>query len=298
MGYDDAPVLLYNVDPGAPSARPSREAPAQFPAALAQMSAVATDELKANLGVYDASLGARSNESSGRAIIARQNEGEVANFVYIDNQIKALKRLGEILVDAIPHYYDADRSIRILGEDNAEKFVRVNQTVIDQQTGQPVTINDLSRGKYDVTCTVGKSFDTARMELAEAAQALSQNPGPLGMLGQYAMVKSLDAPGMDEIKTAFRKALVEMGLLEPGEKDQPPPPPQPDPKAMSDAEKNMAQAKLYAQQARKTDAEADGLEMTNLASALQLGVGLGEMGITQNQSQPMQPPLGVDPGVM
>lgn len=298
MGYDDAPVLLYNVDPGSPSARPSREAPAQFPAALAQMSAVATDELKANLGVYDASLGARSNESSGRAIIARQNEGEVANFVYIDNQIKALKRLGEILVDAIPHYYDADRSIRILGEDNAEKFVRVNQTILDQQTGEPVTINDLSRGKYDVTCTVGKSFDTARMELAEAAQALSQNPGPLGMLGQYAMVKSLDAPGMDEIKTAFRKALVGMGLLEPGEKDQPPAPQQPDPKDMSDAEKNMAQAKLYAQQARKTDAEADGLEMANLASALSLGVDLGEMGITPNQSQPMPPSGGLEPGVM
>src|SRR6185312_5481991 len=125
MGYDDAPVLMYNIDPQNPNARPQREPMPQLPQALANLAAISGDELKATLGVYDASLGAQSNETSGRAIMARNNQADTANFVYIDNQVKALKRLGEILVDAIPAYYDAERSIRILGSDLAEKYVQI-----------------------------------------------------------------------------------------------------------------------------------------------------------------------------
>lgn len=293
MGYDDPPVLLYNrdVSGGSEAATPQRQPMANFPAALVQMSQVATDELKANLGVYDASVGARSNETSGRAILARQNEGDIANFVYVDNQVKALKRLGEILVDSIPHYYDAERSIRILGEDNAEKYVQINKPMVDQQTGETYVLNDLSRGKYDVTVTVGKNFDTARMELAEAAQALSAQPGPAGMLGQYMLMKSIDVPGADEYVSAFRKVLVMQGLLEPGEGDQPPPPPQPNPKEVASAEKDKASA-------IKLTAEAEGQELQNMQMATQMGVEAGLAGmpppIPNGQLSPsgLQPPQG------
>lgn len=290
MGFDDPPVLLYNVDPLAPSGSPTREPMAQFPAALANISAIATDELKADLGVYDASIGARSNESSGRAILARQNEGEIANFVYVDNQIKALKRLGEVLVDAIPAYYDAERSIRILGEDNAEKYVQINKPMIDQQTGQTVVLNDLSRGKYDVTVTVGKSFDTARMELAEAAQALAASPGPGGLLGQYMLIKSLDVPGMDEMVGAFRKVLVMQGLLEPGEDEQPPPPPQPNPKDVADAAVKESQARLNDVKAQQIIAETPANVAKTEAEAMDKAM---QAGMTVGMSAPINFPPGV-----
>jgi len=291
MGYDDPAVILYNNDPGAPP--PQRQPMANFPAAMVQMSQVATDEMKASLGVYDASIGARSNETSGRAILARQNEGDIVNFVYVDNQVKALKRLGEILVDAIPHYYDADRSIRILGEDNAEKYIRINHVIQDQQTGELVTMNDMSRGKYDVTVTVGKSFDTARMELAEASQALSAQPGPFGMLGQFMLLKSIDVPGMDEFVKAARKVLVAQGLLEPSEGDQPPPPPPPNPKDVADAKQKDAQAAL-------NNAKAEGQELQNaeLAAALGMqGLELPGMGSPDMGMQPGMPPQGAPVGM-
>jgi hypothetical protein len=268
LGYDDPPVLLYNVDPAAPQARPTREPPAAFPAALSNVSALAIDEIKATTGVYDASLGARSNESSGRAILARQQEADISNYVYIDNHLKALKYTGEILVDLIPKVYDATRTIRILGEDGAEKFVTVNKIVRDLETGEVRVINDLTRGKYDVVVSTGKSFETQRMEIAEVAEALSRIPGPVGMIGQYLLIKNLDAPDMDEMLKAVRRALVQAGLLEPNQDDPPPPqPPPPNPKDVADAELKSAQAqKALAQaaqiaattpaQAAKSDAEA------------------------------------------
>lgn len=287
LGYDDPPVLLYNADPAAPSGSPQREPMSQLPTSLVQLAGIATDELKMVTGVYDASIGARSNETSGRAILARQNEGETANFVYTDNQVKALKRLGEILVDAIPHYYDAERSIRILGDDNAEKYIKINRPTLDEQTGEVYIVNDLSRGRYDVTVTVGRSFDTARMELAEAAQALSQQPGPFGMLGQLMLMKSLDVPGMDEFVKAARQVVVNAGLLKPGEGDDPPPAPEPNPKDVADAEQKAASAKL-------NNAKAEGQQLQNVADAQALQLAYGSPP-PEPMPQPMpmnEPPQG------
>jgi len=269
LGYDDPPVLLYNVDPQAPQARPTREPPAQFPAAFANLSAIAIDEIKATTGIYDASLGARSNETSGRAILARQQEADISNYVFIDNHLKALKFTGEILVDLIPKVYDATRTIRILGEDGAEKFVKINTLVRDVETGQIITINDLSRGKYDVVVSTGKSFETQRMEVAEIAEALSRAPGPLGMIGQYLLVKNLDAPGLDELLTAVRRVLVAQGLLEPGENDPPPPPPPPpNPKDVADAELKAAQAQKTLAQTQQILATTPAqVEKTNAETA-------------------------------
>lgn len=245
MGYDDAPVLLYNIDPASPQARPTREPPATFPVAFANMSAIAIDEIKATSTTYDASVGARGNETSGRAILARNQEGEIANFVFSNNHLKAREYEGMILVDLIPKVYDATRTIRILGEDGAEKFVKINRPIRDIETGEVKIINDLSAGKYDLVVTAGKSFDTQRLETAEVAEALSRSPGPLGMIGQYLLVKSIDAPGMDEMIQAIRKVLVQQGLLEPGEDDKPPAPAPPDPKVVADVELKSAQARNF-----------------------------------------------------
>jgi energy-coupling factor transporter ATP-binding protein EcfA2 len=133
------------------------------------------------------------------------------------------------------------------------------------ETGKTVILNDLSVGKYGVYVTVGKSFDTGRMELAETAQALAQTGGPIGMLGNYMLLKSLDVPGGDEFKDAARKVMVGMGLLEPGDGDQPPPPPQPNPKDVASAENQAAQA-------QKNLAQAEGQSLENQAFAMQLGI--------------------------
>lgn len=253
------PALLYNHKDanGNPLPPPAREAPPAFPAALAQAAAISSDDIKAATGIYDASLGARSNETSGRAILARQREGDVANFDYIDNLAYALKYDFEIINDLIPVIYDTERQIRIIGEDGAEKVVAVNKPVFDQQTGQWITLNDLSRGRYDISVTVGPSYTTQRLEAAEALMQLANDPTPIGMVAKLGFLESLDTPGLDHLKKAARKLLVAQGLLEPEEGEEPPPPPEPNPKDVADAEKSASQAALNA-------AKAEGQQIDNV----------------------------------
>jgi hypothetical protein len=294
------PVLLYKADPSLPnSGKPSREPTAQFPAALAQAAAISSDDIKAATGIYDASLGQRSNETSGRAILARQREGDVANFDYIDNLSYAMKYDFEVTNDLISKIYDTERQIRIIGEDGAEKVIRVNQVILDQQTGQEVTLNDLSRGRFDIAVTVGPSYTTQRMEAAEAMMQLANDPSPIGMVAKYGFIKSLDAPGLEEVRKAARKILVQGGLLEPEEGEQPPQQ-QPDPAQIAQAEKNSADAEKakaqsvsYMASAQKDSAQADSIQLDNLTKEQQLRIQqMTETFLTENigrQGAPLGP---------
>ena len=125
------PFQLYNPDPKAPGP-PQRMGGPDVPVALIQEAQMASEEIKAVTAIYDASLGGQGNETSGRAIYARQQQGEIATFNYQDNMSKGVQRTYEIIIDLIPEIYDTERELRILGNDGAEDYVRVNQIVYDQ----------------------------------------------------------------------------------------------------------------------------------------------------------------------
>jgi hypothetical protein len=79
------------------------------------------NDLKATTGFYDASLGERGPEQSGRAILARQKQGEIGSVHFSDNLTRAQWALGRQLLDLIPKIYDAPRILRIKGSDGTMK---------------------------------------------------------------------------------------------------------------------------------------------------------------------------------
>ncbi|KMM77075.1 hypothetical protein ACP93_02620 [Xanthomonas sp. NCPPB 1128] len=247
---------------------PKRSQQAEIPAALLQLAAMDNEDIKASTGRYNASLGATSNETSGRAINARKLQGAVATFNYLDNLGYAIQYTYEILVDMIPRVYDTQRVVRVLGADGGEKWKTLYQEVVDPETGQTIVLNDIRKGKYDVTITVGPSFATQRMEAVDAfTQMLGQMgpglPPPIAALMAYTAIKNMDLPGSEELDEAFRKILVEQGVIPPKDGEEPPKPQQPDPKVQAEAGKTAAQAQL-------AQAQAEGQQLENLTIAQQL----------------------------
>ena len=255
---EDYPYLPLNDDA---DGMPERAKQAEVPAALIQAAGMDNDDIKAGTGIYDPSLGAQSQETSGVAIQRRQNQSQVSTFNYADNLAYAIRHEYEILIDMIPKVYDTPRVVRILGQDGAAQWKQLYQTVQDPQTGQTSVVNDISKGKYDVTVTVGPSFATQRMEAVQAfAQLAGQIGGsfpPLAELLAYQVVKNLDLPGNDDVADAVRRILVNQGLLEPQEGDKPPPNQQgPNPMQQAQAQKLAADAQFTQARAQKTQAEA------------------------------------------
>lgn len=177
---------------------------AQVPTGLANEAMLASDEIKSIIGIFDASLGARSNESSGRAIQARQAQGDIATFNYQDNMSKGIRRTYELLIDLIPKIYDTQRIVRIIGKDEGEKFVEINAKTQDAMTGEINVVNDLSKGQYDVIVTVGPNFATQRMEALETYTQLAQaNPQMWAVAGDVIM-KNMDLPGAEQISDRMK----------------------------------------------------------------------------------------------
>jgi hypothetical protein len=184
-----------------PPQRQVYEPPVQ---AITQAEQVAVDHMKAATGIYDASLGNRSNETSGIGIRARKMQGDVANYHYVDNLTTAITHEGRILVDLIPKIYDRPgRVVRIIGEDGTEKSVPVNAPFREQSNGMQ-KFYDLSAGRYDVAVAVGPSYATKRQESAESMMQFAQVAPEL--VPRYAdlLVTAMDWPGADAIADRIR----------------------------------------------------------------------------------------------
>jgi hypothetical protein len=210
--------LPYNPDPVA--GRPTREPGKQVPIELVTLAQQDADDIKATTGYFDPSLGAHGNETSGKAIIARQQEGDVGSYVYIDNLGKAIRQTGEVLLDMIPDIYDTERQIRILKDDGKEEFVTINQSVKDEQSGESVDVTDRSKAKFEVRVTIGPSYTTLRQEASERLLQVGAAWPTLFQIAPDVVLKGLDIPESGELEARIRKYLITTGAIEPNDEEK------------------------------------------------------------------------------
>ena len=212
------PYLEVNPDvtdgQGAVLPLPQRAAPPLAQTGLIQAKLGASDDIKATTGQYDSSLGATSNERSGRAILARERQGDTGTYHFVDNLARAIRYGTRQLVDLIPKIYDTQRIARIIGMDGETSTVRIdpmqNEPVrrIMDETGIVIEkIYNPSVGKYDVAVTTGPSYATKRQEAMDAmGQILQANPNLWQIAGDL-FVKNMDWPGAQEIAKRLQKMI-------------------------------------------------------------------------------------------
>jgi hypothetical protein len=262
-GYEDKwktantnnwPYLEVNPDvtdgQGAVLPLPQRAQPPMASSGLLQAKAGASEDIKSTTGQYNASLGMGSNERSGKAILARQREGDVGTFHYGDNLTRAVRHVARQLVDLIPKIYDTQRIARIIGEDGETKMVKINpdqpqpvNKIVNEQGIVIEKIYNPGVGKYDVVATTGPGYATKRQEALEAmAQLLQGNPQLWSVAGDL-FVKNMDWPGAQEMSKRFAKTI--------------------DPKFLSDGEDDPAL------QAAQQQIQAMGAEMEQMYQMIQ-----------------------------
>lgn len=208
------PYLLYTPDAKNGNQLPSRVAPAVSSQGITDGLTLANENLRRIIGIYDASLGAKSNETSGVAIRARDKQGDTGTVVYRDNFVRGVRQVGKIVIDLIPHVYDTQRTIRIMGEDGKIDLMQINQErdkagmpIVDPQTGQPVVLNDITAGSYDVMAEAGNSYATKREEASESMLAFLQAmPDTAPLVGDL-VAKVQDWPMSDKFAERLHAAL-------------------------------------------------------------------------------------------
>jgi hypothetical protein len=224
------PYLEVNPDvtdgAGAVLPLPQRAAPPLPQTGLIQAKMGASEDIKSTTGQYDASLGVGGNERSGRAILAREKQGDTGTYHYVDNLARAIRHTTRQLVDMIPKIYDTERIARIVGIDGEVDMVKINpeqpepvKEIRDIESGILIEkIYNPGVGKYDVVVTTGPSYMTKRQESMDAmSQILQGNPQLWAVAGDL-FVKNMDWPGAQELADRLAKT-IDPKLLENGDKD-------------------------------------------------------------------------------
>ena len=248
------PYLEVNPDvtdgAGATLPLPQRAQPPMASSGLLQAKAGASEDIKASTGQYNASLGMTSNERSGRAILARQREGDVGTYHFGDNLARGVRYLTRQLIDLIPKIYDTQRIARIIGEDGETSMVKIDpmqaepvKKIVDQNGIVIEKIYNPGVGKYDVVATTGPGYATKRQEALEAMGQLLQGNPQLWQVAGDLFVKNMDWPGAQEMAKRFAKTI--------------------DPKLMSDADENPEL------QAAQQQMQAMGQEMEQMHQMIQ-----------------------------
>lgn len=187
---------------------PQRQGFVGAPIGEMQQAQVAVDDMKAIIGLYDSSLGAQSNETSGVAIRQRQRQGDIGTFHFVDNLTRAIRQVGRILIDLIPKVYSTARMVRILGEDMEPQSVQIAPKDQQDPTMQQemARVFDITAGKYDLVVKAGPSYGTQReYAQAEMAEIITKVGEEAAKVMAPLYFKNSDWPGADEVAEKLEK---------------------------------------------------------------------------------------------
>lgn len=217
---DPTGVRFFNADPMVPNGHPIMPTAPPVNGALIEQAQQAAEDLKITVGKFTASLGTNPSDQSGKALNLQKAQGDLGTFELQDNLVKADEHTVRIIMGIMPTVYDTERNIRILGEDGVSKFVPINTTIRDEQTGKMVIVpEDVLAGKYDMVTDVGPSFKTQRAEVAEQMAFVMQTSPESAALFLDLWLKALDSPIAQEAADRQRSILIQQGQIEPNEEE-------------------------------------------------------------------------------
>lgn len=156
-------------------------------------------------------------DASGKAILAVQSRIDQQSFVFMDNLATAMRRDGEVYASMARDLYDTQREVTLTDPEGNETSAMLMQSVQDLATGNWVTLNDISRGGFEVYVDVGPAWASQkqqyRSELMEMMGA-TQDPQLMAIL-QYQYLSMLDGQQNEVLRKYARRQLLQMGIIEP-----------------------------------------------------------------------------------
>lgn len=161
--------------------------------------------IRNSAGVTAENLGRETNADSGKAIVARQEQGSIVTAEIFDNLRYAMQLAGEMELSCIEQFYSMPKVVRILGERGAAKYHEINQ--FDPQTGE--FLNDITASQADYVVSEQDYRSSLRQAMFESlfdivGRLAQMNPQvALNLLDL--VVEMADLPGRDELVSRIRK---------------------------------------------------------------------------------------------
>ena len=189
----------------------------QIPPAMAALLAVTESDMQEILGNPQGADKIVSGVS-GKAVEMIQTRVDMQSFIYMSNFAKGMKRCGEIWLSMAKDIYtEENRKMKTIAPTGQAGMIELMQPMIDQETGEIKTTNDLSDATFDVVADVGPSSSSKRAATVRALTGMLQitnDPETAQVLTAMAMM-NMEGEGVGDANAYFRKKLLRMGVVKP-----------------------------------------------------------------------------------
>ncbi len=216
MAVDRIPVRFYKTDEQAKSP-PFKMGAKNGNPGLQSATANFQGLLQKTGNMDDPSMGQNPGLQSGVAINQLVQQSNNGNVKWHKSMEICICHAYRICVDAIPRVYDGTRQQRILAEDGTDKIVTLNNTIFDAQSQKNVEVNDLTKGVYDVTCSMGAAFKNQQEKATDnLIKLLGIDPSAIE-ISRDIVYKNQTGPGMDIVAKRARDIGIQNGTIGPDE---------------------------------------------------------------------------------
>lgn len=212
LAYDD--WVAEEGEEGRPVNKPERQEPPQIAPVFMQgmqdaerWAMMVTGQFQAQMGEEDVQAAA-----SGKAINARQRQGNIATYHFTEHQYDMYRYLGKQLIGIYPKLYDTKRILHVEGEDLSKKIITIDPDAKEAmqrlkketETAEEIIFNPLV-GEYEVLSDPGPNYATQRQQAWDAmTQIIAQNKELTAIMGDLAL-KNGDFSGAQEMADRVKK---------------------------------------------------------------------------------------------
>ena len=170
--------------------------------------------LRSGTGVTGENVGDDTSAQSGKAILAKQNEGSMTTAEVFDNLRLAVQMQGEKQLSIIEQFLGEARTIRVLGERGVAEYIGINQPQPDG-----TILNDITASKADFVVDQRDYRESVRQAMFESLMEVTGRLPPEVSLQLLDLVIDMsDIPNRDAIVARIRQI---NGQVDPDAQDDP-----------------------------------------------------------------------------
>lgn len=155
---------------------------------------------------------------SGKAVGMLQQRIDNQSYVFQQNAKYAKRLDAEVFASMASEVMDVPQKISIETPDGKTKQVELMNVIVDEATGNVVTLNDLTNLEFDVYADIGATYENQKEQTVERLTNMLQGMMQGTPLYNFTLLKLVELlPGveMDDLREYARNELILQGLKEP-----------------------------------------------------------------------------------
>lgn len=155
---------------------------------------------------------------SGKAVAALQNRIDQQSYIYQHNFKFSKRRDAEIYASMASCIYDTPQMVSIETPDGNRQQVQIMRTVIDRETGDVVTLNDLTNMEFEVFAEIGQTYSNQVEQTRERLLRMHEvtpDGDPAKDLLLLKLFELSEGTSMKDVRDFARKRLILAGHKKP-----------------------------------------------------------------------------------